>query len=99
MRQSGENYEYIFKLDDALNPLFRKFDFDFYDFTDLASLGASDVETIDGFHGSEKAYLRLYIKIAERNEKLRRYSEEIAVLEKRLNDSTNDYMIFSNDEY
>lgn len=36
----------------------------FYNFTDLADIGATDDETIDGFHGSETAYARILEKIS-----------------------------------
>lgn len=99
MKQSEEKYAYVFRLESLLKPLFEKNNFDFYNFSDIASLGASDEETIDGFHGSEKAYTRLFIKIAENNLKLKAYSENLDILKKRLSDSKNDLVIFENNEY
>lgn len=67
LNQQAEQYPYIFKLQETLSPLCKKYGSSIYDFSDLADLGANDFETIDGFHGSETAYLKM-IKILSTNE-------------------------------
>ncbi len=58
-------YAYMFSLQKELSPVFESTGFKLFDFSDIAQLGASEHETIDGFHGSEVAYLRLLIKLEE----------------------------------
>lgn len=57
------NHTYIEKLPAALEPLFARYDFPFFDFTDGAQLGATDADYFDGWHASERIYLRLYTQI------------------------------------
>lgn len=57
------NHTYIEKLPAALEPLFARYDFPFFDFTDGAQLGATDDDYFDGWHASEHIYLRLYTQI------------------------------------
>lgn len=52
-------YDYIQKLEPALRPIFTQHGFELYDFTDSAVLQAPDSEAIDGFHGTERTYIRL----------------------------------------
>jgi len=65
----------------------------------LASLGASDEETLDGFHGSEKAYLRLFIKMAENDKILGFCGQDLKYLNERLNSSKGPFSVFGNDEF
>lgn len=66
MLSSGK-YGYLTKLAPTLQTLFSQRAFGFYDFSDLATVGANDAETLDGFHGSEKAYARMTLKMAQSN--------------------------------
>ena len=99
MEAMGDKYEYMFKLEPVFRNIFMEYGFGFFDFSDLMALGAADDEAIDGFHGSEKAYLRLFIVMAERDSVMRRYSEDLQYLRKRLYDSTGPYDVFSNSEF
>jgi hypothetical protein len=62
-------------------------------------VGASDIETIDGYHGSEKAYLRLFLEMNRRSSRLSEWAEESQSLEQRLAACNSDYTVFENDEY
>ena len=73
MRNKGDDYEYIFKLEETLRPIFDEYSYPLFDFSDMASLGAGDEEASDGFHISEKAALRALIIMAEGDAKLRGY--------------------------
>jgi hypothetical protein len=64
-------FDHVFQLFDELQPLFARYSFTLRDCADLKALGGSDAETRDFLHGSEKAYLRLLILLAEDDEKLR----------------------------
>jgi hypothetical protein len=69
----GEDYAYMRRLYSALKPIFDAHAFGLFDFSDIESVGSSDAETIDGFHGSEVAYLRLTLEMAARSDVLRPY--------------------------
>ena len=71
----SDRYTYMFKLAGELQPLFNKYSFSFFDFSDMAPLGADDSETIDGFHGTEKAYLRILIKICSQDTNMKKYCD------------------------
>ena len=93
MMAMEDKYTYILKLEGSLGPIFDAHGFGLYDFSDLATLGATDKETIDGFHGSEKAYVRLLLLMAEDNGMLGQRVDS-KYLGERLNSSANDYSVF-----
>ena len=66
------HYRYLDRLGPQLAPLFARRGYTFEDLSDLATVGGTDDETIDGFHASERAYLRVLIHLAEKDEALRR---------------------------
>ena len=70
MEALGPKYDYIKKLEPALRSRFETRGFEFYDFSDFAVIGAPDTEAIDGYHGSERTYLRLLIAMLERGSRL-----------------------------
>jgi hypothetical protein len=88
-----DKYKYIFELDNYLKPLLEKYNYEYFNFTDLASIGASDNETIDGEHGSEKATLRLFIKMAEKSEVLAKYCD-CDFLKSKLSSAKGDINVF-----
>lgn len=93
MSSMGDKYGYIKKLDNELSPLFSNYGFKFYDFSDINSAGSSDKEAIDGFHGSEKTYVRMLILMLEKNAELREAADK-NYLKKMLDKSDNNYYVF-----
>lgn len=91
-------YAYLSELPSSLSNIFRKYDYSFFDFSDLASVGATDMETIDAFHPSEKAYLRLFLIMVEHDARLRAVAADPVLLKKRLTSATSPYTVFANDE-
>lgn len=89
-----ENFDYIFKLESAVAPIFKKYLFPFYDFSDPLLFGSSDSEMLNYNHGSEKAYLRLLIKMSENDNRLNQYVN-IDNLRQRLQDSSSNLQVFS----
>ncbi len=89
-----DKYEYMFKVEPTLRPIFDYFGYGFYNFSDLATIGATDSETFDGWHGTEKAYLRLFIKMAEDNRILKQYTD-VPYLKVRLKTSNSNYEVFT----
>jgi hypothetical protein len=73
LESQRNDYLYIFNLYEKLNPIFTSYAFDLFDFSDIASIGATDEETIDGFHGSEVAYLRILLEMGRNCKILKQY--------------------------
>ena len=71
--EAGPDYAYMIDLPSTLQPLFDRYAFELFDFSDIARVGSPDEETLDGFHGSEVAYLRLTLKMAEMSHILDEY--------------------------
>jgi len=97
MRSSG-NFTYIDEIMPAAEPVFRKHGVNFFDFTDMRTFGSSDAETIDGWHASEKAYLRAFLVMAKKDPVLRR-EVDIGELERRLAAAGTPYDVFGPNEY
>jgi hypothetical protein len=75
MEERGDDYAYLWKLPAVLRSAFKRRNFEFYDFSDLAWLGGDDSEAIDGFHGSEKTYLRALIAMLRAGSRLNHYAD------------------------
>ncbi len=91
--RSQEHLGYIFKLEPELKPLFQKYGYSLYNFTDALFFGSSDQEMLDAIHGSEKTYLRLFIAMAKVDYFLASLID-IAKLEEALRTSINPYQVF-----
>lgn len=94
MQALGERYAYIEKLVPALRQRFEARGFEFYDFSDFAMLGAPDGEAIDGFHGSERTYLRLLVAMLESGSRLNAVTD-LPSLQTVLATSTRHTSLFS----
>jgi hypothetical protein len=97
MRRTGK-YAYLDKIIPAAEPVFRRHGMQLFDFTDMRAFGSSDAETIDGWHASEKAYLRAFVIMAERDQILRR-EVDLSYLHTRLAQAEGPYQVFGLDEY
>jgi hypothetical protein len=73
-------YAYMGKIARLVEPVFIRYGYTFRDFSDLAWLGGTDAETIDGLHGSEEAYLRITAALAEVDEPLRQIVTDRTIL-------------------
>ena len=89
----GDQYGYLRALPSYLAPLFNEYGFQLFDFSDLQSVGASDVETIDGFHASERATVRILLELQKADATLRPYVLDPAVLETKLR-IASPYVVF-----
>lgn len=67
------SYGYMFKTYEDTKPIFKKNNFSIFDFFDMATFGAPDFESLDGYHTDEKTTLRIIIKMAESDKTLRNY--------------------------
>jgi hypothetical protein len=92
LQEKGADYAYLASLDTELKSAFSKCDFPFFNFMSIEGLGATDSEFIDGFHGSEKADLRILLEIARQNSLANQYvdSNSLAVM---LKNSAGNLMV------
>jgi hypothetical protein len=94
MMSMGDKYGYMKKLFSTLKPLFDRKGYTLIDASDMANLGASDKEALDGFHGSEKSYLRLILKLASIDNKLKDVLMPFPYLEGKLKSAKGDLEVF-----
>jgi hypothetical protein len=92
MEQSGK-YGYMREIYPAVKKLFDRHRFEFYDFSHLASCGSDDTEMIDGFHGGELTYLKVVIKMLERNSVLNE-AADLGKLTRAVNTPLNRYLVY-----
>ena len=92
---SDAPYAYAFKqLAPTLQEIYREYGFAFYDFTSPASFGGSDGEMLDaGIHFSEKADLRMLIRMAKGTPQLRQFVD-VPYLEKSLANAKSPFVVF-----
>jgi hypothetical protein len=75
MEALGEKYAYVAKTHAALQSRLAGRGFEYYDLSDFATVQAPDDEAIDGFHGSERTYLRIVIQMLEQGSRLNEVAE------------------------
>jgi hypothetical protein len=93
MEALGPKYEYIRKLEPELRSRFERRGFEFYNFSDFAMIGSPDSDAIDGYHGSERTYLRLLIVMLERGSRLNAVAD-VSALRAALAASTRHTSVF-----
>lgn len=72
LRDKGSSYEYLWRIDHDVSPIFKKYSYGFFDFTDMSGFDSKDSEFIDGFHGSEVTYAKLFLEMANKDQVLGR---------------------------
>jgi len=92
MLASG-NYDYIQYIPKKCDIFAIKKGFEFYDFSSPTTINSNDSEFIDGFHGSEKVYLRLLIKMLE-SKSILTQKTNIVKLQNDLNNSKSNYQVY-----
>jgi hypothetical protein len=98
MERASPRYSYLLQINQTIEPLFAKYGFKLFDFSDLEQLGASDEEIYDSYHGTEKAFVRLWLKMIEGDPVLQKITDP-AYLQERLSRGNNPYAIFSANEF
>ncbi len=71
-----QKYAYIFNIYPSLKKIFDKYNYHIFDYTDIVTINSTDEEAIDGFHMSEKAYLKLFIEMAKTDTSLKRLAQD-----------------------
>lgn len=92
MEASGK-YRYIEKIYPTINPLFKKYGFELYNFPTVSSCGSNDNETIDGFHGGEVTALKILLKMVESGSILRKITNP-EQLKSDLQHPINRYQVY-----
>lgn len=95
LKDQSKDRGWIFLTPSILEKLFKDIGFTYFNFTDPASVGISDKEMLDATHTSEKAALRMFIDMAEKDMRLSAFVD-IDYLKKNLEESKDDYRIFVN---
>lgn len=70
MSAKGNAYAYQHDALDIIPSLFRKYGFEFYDYTDVTTLDCTDNHFLDGDHASEVVFLRMIIDMIEKGSRL-----------------------------
>ncbi len=73
--ESRDDMQYISKLKDAISKIASENGFEFYDFTNPETLDLSDSYFIDGYHGSDSAYLLILKAMLESDSILNNYAD------------------------
>lgn len=94
MKQS-QNYAYMDSIFPKSKKIFKKYNFELWDMSNLSKYDSNDNETIDGFHGSEVSYMKMLIYMVENNSKLKNYTDK-EKLNNDLINKVNDYSVYKN---
>lgn len=94
MELSG-NYGYLKKIYPMVKPIFGKYQYEIYDFSNVSTVGSGDLETIDGFHGSDVTYQKILIEMLRNNSKLNKVAD-LTQLINDLNHAKNRYLVYPN---
>ena len=86
-------HHYMEKIFPAAEPIFKKFGFELWDMSNLAKFGSGDNETLDGFHGSEVAYLKMLIYMTEHQSAISKYTN-LEKLKKSLENKRSNYIAY-----
>jgi hypothetical protein len=73
MKAKGDSYAYQYELLKILPDVFRQYGFEFFDYTDASYLDCTDDYYIDGFHGSDVVFLRMFIDMIKHGSRLSDY--------------------------
>lgn len=65
METMGTNYGYVKEIPESCSILFSQYEFEYYDFLDLRSIGLDDSYFIDGFHASESALAKMLLSMID----------------------------------
>jgi hypothetical protein len=68
MQQEG--HDYLKLLEPEFTRLFRQYDFEYFDFTDMSAFGITDEDMYDGVHTSEYVTLQMYLHMLQNTNNL-----------------------------
>ena len=73
MRSKGNAYAYHIEMLNMVPSVFKRYNFEFYDYTDVSHLGCTDEHFLDGHHPSDVVLLRMFIDMIEKGSRLSEY--------------------------
>jgi hypothetical protein len=88
-----KKYNYMGEIYNSISPLFKRFNYELYDFTKPSGFNSNDSEMLDGMHGGEKAYLKMLIWMLDHNSSLRDVCNK-AKLQTDLSNANSKYIIY-----
>ncbi len=91
--EESSNYTYINKLSKNIIPIFKKHNFEFYNYPSVKDCNSTDEENIDGFHGGEVVYCNILIDMLKNNSILNNVTS-IEKLEKDKKNRKNRYSVY-----
>ncbi|MBJ6751920.1 hypothetical protein [Geomonas anaerohicana] len=91
--QEGGKFQYLKELSPLLASVLRDYGYEFYDFSSMGAAGSSDVEAIDGFHGSQSVYLNMLIRMLEAGSALNEVCDLKALRESAAH-KKNRYLVY-----
>lgn len=95
LKKNQQRYANFFQLYNSLYPVFREYGFYVYDCTIPQDYGSNDSEMIDAVHGSEKSFLKLYLRLLRGDGYLNQYSDSV-YLRTRLDSAKGNFSVFGN---
>jgi hypothetical protein len=94
IKHSG-NYSYMDSIFNKTNKIFKLYNFELWDMTNLKNYHSNDNETIDGFHSSEVTDIKMLIHMVENGSKLKDFTN-LQELKSSLSNKKNDYLVYEN---
>ncbi len=90
---SSGKHTYLAEIIPNLLPLFDEHDFELHNFMTLSLAGSDDTEAIDGFHGGERTYLKLLLRMLDHGSRLRKITDR-GLLEQQLVAAPNTIEVY-----
>jgi hypothetical protein len=90
---SSGKHSYIGKIYHEVEPIFLKYQYEFYDLTNPDSLNSLDSEFVDGFHGGEFTYGKIIDKMVKNKSSIKKFVN-ILSLEEDLQNKKNRFIVY-----
>ncbi len=91
--QKSNNYNYLNNISEKIIPIFKKYDYEFYNYLSAIQCNSTDKEFIDGFHGGEVVYSNILIDMLKNNSILNDVTN-VKKIENDKNNKKNRYIIY-----
>lgn len=100
MQEKEAEYKYLSEIPLKMKTLFERYQFEFYDYSDIRNLSCgSDSYFIDGFHGSDVVYIRMFQDMIRQGSKLGTYCDEEQLRDLDMNRDSDVAIYRTLDEY
>ena len=92
LKASG-NYKFMDSIYKELQPYFQEYNAEVFDFSNGLVINSNNEEFVDGFHGGEKTYARMLLKMLENQSVLKEYVNA-DVLVQQINGNKNPLILY-----